>query len=153
MNIQSHSSLICVPVTETNVNSFLTTIHEAEKIADAIELRFDYLPAEALPQLIVELSSRISRVSKPLIFTFRPREQGGKRDLSLQDRRDFWRGLAPEIINSMAYADFEFDLVESFADEKPPAPWEKVVCSWHDFAETPHDLIPRYNRMASSPAA
>lgn len=153
----STSSLICVPVIETEANAFLSSIHEAERIADAIELRFDYLPAEALPQLIAELSSRIAgsiaRVSKPLIFTFRPREQGGKRDLTLQDRRDFWRGLPPEIINSIAYADFEFDLIESFANEQPPAPWEKVICSWHDFAETPRDLIARYDRMANSPAA
>ncbi|HEU0173802.1 MAG TPA: shikimate dehydrogenase [Blastocatellia bacterium] len=151
--MKSISSLICVPITEVGPDSFLATIQEAERIADAIELRLDYLPAEALPQLIVELTSRIARVSRPLIVTFRPREQGGKRDLTLQDRRDFWRGLPPEIINSIAFADFEFDLVESFADEQPPAPWEKVICSWHDFAETPHDLIARYDRMASSPAA
>src|SRR5215813_1115696 len=153
MDMISITSLICAPITEVSPDSFLATIHEAERIADAIELRFDYLPAESLPQLIVDLSSSIARVSKPLIFTFRPREQGGKRDLSLQDRRDFWRGLPPEIVNSIAYADFEFDLVESFTKEQPPAPWEKVICSWHDFAETPHDLIARYDLMASSPAA
>src|SRR5262252_9212986 len=153
MDMISISSLICAPITEVNPDSFLATIPEAERIADAIELRFDYLPAESLPQLIVDLSSSIARVSKPLIFTFRPREQGGKRDLSLQDRRDFWRGLPPEIVSSIAYADFEFDLVESFANEAPPAPWEKVICSWHDFAETPHDLIARYDRMASTPPA
>ncbi|HMB29854.1 MAG TPA: type I 3-dehydroquinate dehydratase, partial [Blastocatellia bacterium] len=153
MDMISISSLICAPITEVNPDSFLATIPEAERIADAIELRFDYLPAESLPQLIVDLSSRVARVSKPLIFTFRPREQGGKRDVSLQDRRDFWRGLPPEIVSSIAYADFEFDLVESFANEAPPAPWEKVICSWHDFAETPHDLIARYDRMASTPPA
>ena len=153
MNTKSRSSLICVPITESDAESFLATIHEAEQVADAIELRFDYLPAESLPQLIVELTSHIARVSKPLIFTFRPREQGGKRDLSLQDRRDFWRGLPPEIVKSIAYADFEFDLVESFASESPPAPWEKIICSWHDFAETPHDLIARYELMAGTPAA
>ena len=153
MNIQSRSSLICVPITETDVNGFLTMIHEAEKIADAIELRLDYLPAESLPQLLAELSSRVARVSKPLICTFRPREQGGKRDLTLQDRRDFWRGLPSQIVNSIVYADFEFDLVESFANERPPAPWEQVICSWHDFAETPYDLIARYELMAGAPAA
>src|SRR5262245_57619879 len=147
------SSLICVPITEVRPDSFLATIDEAEQTADAIELRLDYLPAETLPELIVELSSRIARVSKPLIITFRPREQGGKRNLTLQDRHDFWRGLPPEILNSTAYADFEFDLVESFAGEQPPAPWEKVICSWHDFSETPPDLIARYDLMASSPAA
>src|SRR5215467_1987415 len=153
MDMKSISSLICVPITEVAPDSFLATIQEAERIADAIELRLDYLTADALPRLMVELTSRIARVSKPLILTFRPREQGGKRDLTLQDRRDFWRGLPPEIINSIAYADFEFDLVESFAGEQPPAPWEKVICSWHNFAETPHDLIARYDQMAGSPAA
>ncbi len=145
--------LIGIPIAEVNVNEFLATIYEAERIADAVELRFDYLPAEALPQLIVEISSRRARGSLPLILTFRPREQGGKRDLSLQDRRDFWRRLPPEIVNSIAYADFEFDLAKSFAGERPPVPWEKVICSWHDFAGTPRDLIARYDRMAGTPAA
>jgi 3-dehydroquinate dehydratase / shikimate dehydrogenase len=153
MNAPSAYSLICAPITETHIGDFLASMQEAEKIADAIELRLDYLPAESLSQLIVELSSRIARVSKLLIFTFRPREQGGRRDLSLQDRRDFWRGLPPEIGASIAYADFEFDLVESFSNERPPVPWEKVICSWHDFAETPHDLIKRYELMAATPPA
>ena len=146
-------SLICAPVTETRVEPYLTSIREAELTADAIELRLDYLPAESLTQLIVELSSDIARIHKPLLFTFRPRKQGGKRDLTLRDRRDFWRGLSPEIINPGAFVDFELDLVESFAGELPPAPWSQVVCSWHDFAETPDDLIARYDRMASTPAA
>jgi 3-dehydroquinate dehydratase/shikimate dehydrogenase len=149
----SPPSLICVPITETNVETFLATIREAEQTADTIELRLDYLPAEALPQLIAELRSRIAQISKPLIFTFRPREQGGKRDLTLQDRHDFWRNLPPEIINAIAFADFELDLVESFVGEQPPIPWSKVICSWHDFDETPDDLIERFERMARTPAA
>ncbi len=153
MNVSSPYSLICVPITETQAGDFLASMREAEKIADAIELRLDYLPAESLPQLIVELSSTIARVSKPLILTFRPREQGGKRDLSLQDRHDFWHGLPPEISDSITFADFEADLVESFSNEQSPVPWEKVICSWHDFAGTPDDLIARYDRMAKSPAA
>src|SRR5262245_49982846 len=106
--------LICAPIIEVGSAPFLAAIHEAERIADAIELRLDYLPAESLPRLIADLSSRVALVTKPLIFTFRPRVQGGKRDLSLHDRRDFWRGLPPEIVKSIAYADFEFDLAESF---------------------------------------
>jgi 3-dehydroquinate dehydratase/shikimate dehydrogenase len=146
-------SPICVPITETDVEAFLATTGEAEQTADTIELRLDYLPAEALPQLIAELRSRTAQISKPLIVTFRPREQGGKRDLSLQDRHDFWRSLPPEIINAIAFADFELDLVESLAGEQPPIPWSKVICSWHNFGETPDDLIERFERMARTPAA
>lgn len=154
MNTSLISSLICAPITEVGPDSFVAAIRRAAKqITDTIELRFDYVAAGALPDLIVELYSYIGHISKPLIFTFRPSEQGGKRDLTLQDRRDFWRSLPPDLINSIAYADFEFDLVESFVSEQPPVPWSKVICSWHNFAETPHDLIARYEQMAATPAA
>ncbi len=149
----SPPSLVCVPITETDAEAFLATLDEAVHTADAIELRLDYLPAEALPQLIAELNSRITQITKPLIVTFRPREQGGKRDLTLQDRRNFWRSLPPEITSAIAFADFELDLVESFSGEQPPIPWSKVICSWHNFDETPNDLIERFERMARTPAA
>jgi 3-dehydroquinate dehydratase/shikimate dehydrogenase len=153
MSLLQISSLICIPITEANAEAFLATIREAEQIADAIELRFDYLPAESQQQVITELSSRIARISKPLIFTFRPRHQGGQRDLTLQDRRNFWNGLPLGIINAITFADFELDLVESFAVEQPPFPWSKIICSWHNFEETPDDLMERFERMARTPAA
>src|SRR5262249_47002278 len=147
------SSLICAPITDSSADAFLAAIHNAEQNADAVEMRFDYLPVETLQRALTELCSRIGHIGKPLILTFRPREQGGQRDLTLQDRRDFGRGLAPEIINAITFADFELDLVESFAGERPPVPWNKVICSWHDFTETPYDLIARFERMADPPAA
>jgi len=153
MNTSPTSSLICAPITEARADLFLAASEEASRISDAVELRLDYLPDESLPQSLAELRSRVVQINKPLILTFRPREQGGKRNLTLQDRRDFWRGLAPEITNAIAFADFELDLVESFAGEQPPVPWDKVICSWHNFAETPHDLIARYERMAATSAA
>lgn len=143
--------MICVPITETIPETFLNAINDAAQTADAIELRMDYLDAagcrtvlEKLPQLSEE---------KTLLLTFRPREQGGRRDLSLPDRQNFWRVISPEIISAVTFADFEFDLVESFASEPPPIPWEKVICSWHNFEETPDDLIQRYDRLAATPAA
>src|SRR5262245_27584174 len=113
MNVPSAYSFICAPITEARATAFLTAIRDAEQTADAIELRLDYLSAEALSQVIAELRARVAHIIKPFILTFRPREQGGKRDLSLGDRRNFWRGLPPEIVKSTAFVDFEFDLVES----------------------------------------
>ncbi|MGH9937743.1 MAG: type I 3-dehydroquinate dehydratase, partial [Blastocatellia bacterium] len=155
MNISDSFSypLICAPITDSGADAFLAAIYNAERRADAVELRFDYLSAESLQQTLTELRSGVGRIGKPLVLTFRPREQGGKRDLTLRDRRDFWRSLPPEIGAAIAFADFELDLVESFAGEPPPVPWSKVICSWHDFAETPYDLIERYERMADTPAA
>lgn len=153
MNTLTTSALICVPITEPRVAHLLAALNEAEQVGDAIELRLDYLPADILPRATAELRSRLVQISKPLILTFRPREQGGQRDLSLQDRRNFWRSLPPDIVQTIAFADFEMDLVESFANEQPPVPWEKIICSWHNFDETPDDLLARYEQMAASSAA
>ncbi len=147
------SKLVCAPITETQSDRFLSAIIDAARCAEIIELRLDYLSDEARTQVFVTLPSLASQFDKPLLFTFRPREQGGQRDLTLHDRRTFWRSLLPGISNTIALADFEFDLVESFANEAPPLPWEKVICSWHDFAGTPNDLLARYELMASMPAA
>lgn len=143
--------MICIPITETTPAGFLNAIAEAAPTADVIELRLDYLDSDGRMAVLKTLPELAN--GKSLLLTFRPREQGGQRDLSLPDRQNFWRNLSPEIANAIRFADFESDLAESFAGEAPPVPWEKVICSWHNFDETPADLIARYDRMASTPAA
>jgi 3-dehydroquinate dehydratase/shikimate dehydrogenase len=149
---QQTSSFICVPIIETRPQEALAAITEAQEIADAIELRLDCLSVESLPQLVAKLPSFLPHVSKPLIFTFRPREQGGMQDLTLRERRDFWQSLPGEIIDAMAFADFELDLAESFAADSPIS-WNKVICSYHNFKETPANLSEIYERIALTPAA
>ncbi len=144
------NQLICVPVTETKAEAFLAAIAEAAQSADVVELRLDYLPDEDLAIMLDSLPELASKTK--LLLTFRPREQGGWRDLSLQDRQTFWRNLPPELVSAIRFADFEFDLVESFGNDSP-IPWEKVIGSWHNFDETPDDLIARYDHMAATPAA
>ncbi len=142
--------MICVPITETAAEAFLQAVADAAPIADIIELRLDYLDA-ADCRAVLKVLPQFAE-GKPLLLTFRPREQGGRRELSLQDRQNFWRNLSPEVVSAIHFADFEFDLAESFAGDLP-IPWEKVICSWHNFDETPDDLIRRYDRMAATPAA
>ena len=143
--------LICVPITETKAEAFLNAIEEAAQVADIIELRLDYLDEDDLAKLLVELSQH--EVIKPLLFTFRPREQGGRRDLTLADRLSFWRNLPNEIAALIQFADFELDLVEHLAAQTPPIPWHKVICSQHNFDETPANLHEIYERIARTPAA
>jgi 3-dehydroquinate dehydratase/shikimate dehydrogenase len=144
--------MICVPITESRATDFLAAIGQAADVAEAVELRLDYLIGDELSRLLSSLPDVLPRLGRTFIFTFRPREQGGQRDLSLEDRRSFWRNLAPEMIAGLSYADFEFDLVESFRDETPPVPWEKIICSEHDFAGTPADLAAIYARLSATPA-
>jgi 3-dehydroquinate dehydratase/shikimate dehydrogenase len=143
--------LICVPITETKAEPFLQAMEEAAQTADIIELRLDYLRAEELTDLLSELPKR--DFVKPLLFTFRPRQQGGMRDLILQDRLSFWRSLSDNVKAVITFADFELDLVEHLANQTPPLPWSKIICSQHNFDETPANLNEIYERIARTPAA
>lgn len=144
--------LICVPITETRAPEFLNAMEEAARTADAVELRLDYLEPQELAEVLRRLPARSTAAVTPLIFTFRPREQGGMRDLSLAERQAFWRALSREIKDLLAFADFELDLVESFGESAPLA-WQKTICSQHDFNETPANLREIYERIARTPAA
>jgi 3-dehydroquinate dehydratase/shikimate dehydrogenase len=147
------TALICAPVTETNAEDFLSAIEEAARTADAIELRLDYLDDLDLWFVLTHLPVRFSRLNQPLILTYRPREQGGQRRLSLADRLHFWQRLPEHIKAVISFADFELDLVESLSQTTPPVPWERVICSHHDFRETPENLREIYERLARTPAA
>ena len=145
--------LICTPITETTPEAFLSAILEASQLADIVELRLDYLSAENRSTVLSKLPALAADPAcKDLLLTFRPREQGGHQNLSLEDRQTFWRHLPLEVIAASRFVDFEFDLVESWATDSP-VPWEKVICSWHNFEGTPNDLPAQYDRMAATPAA
>ncbi len=142
---------ICVPITEKSAEAFLNAIEEAAQLANIIELRMDYLDDEECLKVEKQLPSVALKLSYPLIMTFRPREQGGMRDLSLSDRRVFWQNLSEEVKSGVSYVDLELDLVETL--QSPPVPWSKVICSWHDFSGTPSNLFEIYERIARTPAA
>lgn len=145
------NKLICIPITETTTVTFLQAIQEAAKLADIIELRLDYLSEDDLTELLAVLPGQ--ELSKLLLFTFRPREQGGMRDLTRDDRLQFWQGLSNETKKLITLADFELDLVEHLANQTPPLPWSKIICSNHNFDETPANLNEIYERIARTSAA
>ena len=142
---------ICIPITETNAAAFIAAITEAAPLADIIELRLDYLPESELDEVLINISTH--QISKPLLFTFRPREQGGMRDLSLENRLIFWQNLKPEILKLISFADFELDLVEHLTDKIPLISWDKIICSNHNFDETPANIGEVYDRISRTPAA
>ncbi|MFZ4985263.1 MAG: shikimate dehydrogenase [Blastocatellia bacterium] len=150
---------VCVSITESLEKDFISALREADGmrkadgVVDGIELRLDYLEASELPRLLDWLAGNGDELKSKLVLTFRPREQGGRRDITLAERQKFWRTLDPSIKARATLVDFEWDLVESLRAEEPPVAWEKVVCSWHDFGGMPADLIERYERMAATPAA
>ncbi len=143
--------LICVPITETKAEAFLNAIEEAAKTADIIELRLDYLTDKDPVYLLKVLSIKREQFRKPFILTYRPREQGGQKDLTIADRRNFWRKFNGWDL--VAYADIELDMVQRLEQAELPIPWHKVICSQHNFDETPANLHEIYERIARTPAA
>ena len=126
---------ICVSVCEQTLNALESAAIRASEFADIVELRLDCLTT------LEDFQRMLNRISRPLILTFRPREQGGHRDLDHHARRLFWQ-TAPQT----DWWDIESDLT-------PETDWSRVIISHHDFSGVPQDLAQIYERLAATPAA
>ena len=124
---------ICVSVCAETASEFLEKIERASKTADVVELRFDCLNEREIEQVL-----NSNPAGKPEIFTFRPKEQGGKRNLSKQERKDFWN-----LRISFDWVDLEEDF------EKKDFDWsqQRVISSHHDFSGIAKNLEEIYNKL------
>ena len=135
-NIQT--TRVCVPVCD---NDLIATCERAVELADMIELRLDCL--EETPNNLGEITQRLSR---PLILTFRPSEQGGHRNLTRKERQRFWSSIAPH--GESIWWDVEGELAHDLTPD-----WSRVIISHHDFSSVPEDLEQIYERLARTRAA
>jgi len=124
-------------VCEKDLDALRETCERAVEWADLIELRLDCLR---------ELPEKLPQLTRPVILTFRPSEQGGHRQLTREDRRRFWSSIAPPA--ETIWWDIEADLVHDFAPD-----WSRVIVSHHDFLGVPNDLEQIYERLTATPAA
>ena len=131
---------ICVPVCENNPDAFEHACERANEWADIVELRLDCLRTQDVSLDLIQRC--LNRISRPVILTFRPAEQGGHRELDRETRRSFWN-TAPQT----AWWDLESDLTSD-----PAFDWSRIIVSHHDFSGVPHDLAPIYDRLAATPA-
>ncbi len=153
---------ICVPVCEANTRDLIDAFARAAKVADIVELRLDYLDENELQLAGPAISNLISISPCPIIITYRPAEQGGHGNISLQERQSFIQRFRAEGSSgeSTHYIDIESDLAVllqagggTFNEGTgQDLDWNKVICSHHDFAGVPQDLERIYNLIASTPA-
>ncbi|MDQ4121411.1 MAG: shikimate dehydrogenase [Acidobacteriota bacterium] len=132
---------ICVSVCAETASEFQNKIKSGEEFADIIELRFDCLN-EGEIQKFFELPSS----KKMELFTFRPKEQGGKRELSVEDRLKFWSLWQTDNL----WVDFEFDLFQTIIDASYTR--RLTICSHHDFNAVPTSLAEIYEKMLETKA-
>jgi 3-dehydroquinate dehydratase/shikimate dehydrogenase len=130
---------ICVPVTGATVDEMIVNIRRAGEFADVIELRIDSLAPGEIDPLFAELKRERPVPEKPFLITFRPKDQGGYRDITLQERREFWANGNDDHWGG----DFEEDVIEE------TGVWfgENIICSYHDFDGVPDRLEGVYERL------
>jgi 3-dehydroquinate dehydratase type I len=102
---------ICVSVCAETAGELISQLKRAADLADIVEIRFDCLADGELETFLPALRDLRPRLKNEFLATFRPAEQGGKRELSKAARQDFWRSGIDEDVD---WADLEFDLTESF---------------------------------------
>jgi len=143
----SNPPVICVPICEQTISAAEEAIIRAAPLADLIEIRFDCFDPFQLGEGVGRWIHLFEDSPKPTILTYRPAEQGGKHELNVQARMQFWDFRRPA---TNGFVDIEFDL--SWAVEGSGQDWSRVICSHHDFVGVPADLDDLYNRMAKTPA-
>ena len=132
---------VCVPVCAKSFAELAEKCERASQFADILELRLDCVESA---ELAFEIEPFVKKLSRPIILTFRPSEQGGYRQLERHEREDFWRGIG---IPGEALCDIEADLADSSSFD-----WSRIIVSHHDFKGTPDDLEQIYERLAATPA-
>jgi 3-dehydroquinate dehydratase type I len=119
---------VCIPIVETTVAKALIAIKEANRWADLIELRADYLKR-------VKLALLLQNRQKPFIVTNRRKEEGGK--YKGEERKRL--SVLQEAIDLGAdYIDVELATERSFLQGLiRNKKGTQVILSFHDFRGTP----------------
>ncbi len=138
----ANNGKICVSIYESDEKKFLAAASDAILLADVVELRFDSLENPFSGNLSSNFTSLRESFGGKFLVTFRPREQGGIKSLTMKQRREFWKHIAMQ--NFADWADFEFDLDLNAADFT----FEKVIGSFHDFEGNQIDIANKFEILS-----
>lgn len=131
-------------------------------LATSVEIRLDGM-VDKDRNLFVhgQLPSLFS--AKPMILTFRPKEQGGAGFITPEYQWRFWNSLPDSVrlvirdLRSPVFVDWAVDLVSYVCAKgyykEMPFPWQKIGISNHRLEETPRDLQQEINILLSFPAS
>ena len=122
--------MIAVPITAESITGALEQIQEANKVADVIELRLDYL--EKINESIMQ--ELMQKAEKPVIVTFRKLNHGAL----IKDSERL--SLLKKAIKSKAQmVDFEVETSQEIIQEAilSKQASQQIILSFHDFEKTP----------------
>jgi len=135
----------CVSIAETRPKKLLQTLRIALKKSDYVEIRFDFLKAEQIPQVL----ETVKKDLKKIVCTLRPKTEGGKFAGKEKERLSILKLIAEY---NPFLLDIEFNtmkqnknLVKYLKTTKT-----KLLISGHDFKKTPSltELKKKLNQMS-----
>lgn len=109
-------------------------------MTDLIEVRFDRLEQTELERSLSVIFPDANTAPQKLIATFRPSSEGGFRDISLSERRAFWRSAIEKPFWAI---DLEEDLLKDLSATGHPL----LIASYHDTSGAASDIKQVYDRL------
>lgn len=120
---------ICAPVIGDTLPQFLANLKKAEKKADLVELRVDFIQGFQ----IADILAIKKKLKAKAIFTCRAKYEGGAFAGSEKKRIKI---IEKALELGFDYVDIELKAIAK-ADLKNKSKRTKIICSRHDFAKTP----------------
>jgi 3-dehydroquinate dehydratase-1 len=135
----------CVSIAETTPKKLNQTLKIALRKSDYVEIRFDFLKAEQIPQVL----ENVKKDLKKIVCTLRPKSEGGKFDGNERERISILKLIAEY---NPFLLDVEFNTMKK---EKSLVKYLKMtktnlLISGHDFKKTPNftELKKKLNQMS-----
>jgi 3-dehydroquinate dehydratase/shikimate dehydrogenase len=146
---------LCVAICERTIDALQGAAASASAPGDLVELRLDCLDQNDFNSIAGILTQLTHKLPVPTIVTYRPAEQGGLTNASVDARYAFWTGRGRLLGSHLC--DIELDIAQKLSQpgesgSAPQVDWSHVICSHHDFDGVPADLDQIYEALASTPA-
>ncbi len=135
---------ICISVCAETADELIEQIKRADILADVIEIRFDCLNEDGFEQIVYS-PTELQNYRGITLTTFRPSEEGGKKNLSYKDREEFW--IDSPIFEFTDWADLENDFSENKINMIWGKVFKKIIKSKHFFNQSPENLIETYKSL------
>ena len=135
----------CVSIAEKTPNKIKKTLKIALKKSDFVELRFDFLKIEQIPEALEIVKKDLNKI----VCTLRPKTEGGKFPGTEKERIAILKLIAEY---NPFLLDVEFNTLKRNASLRKYLKSTKtsLLVSWHDFKKTPSsaELKKKMNQMS-----
>jgi len=135
----------CVSIAEKTPNKIKKTLKIALKKSDYVELRFDFLKIEQIPEALEIVKKDLNKI----VCTLRPKTEGGKFPGTEKERIAILKLIAEY---NPFLLDVEFNTLKRNVSLRKYLKTTKtnLLVSWHDFKKTPSsaELKKKMNQMS-----